>query len=138
MIEGPFQGGCLCGAVRYQVNGPALQTTYCHCEDCRKASGAPAAAWTFFKTGSVEWLVGKPKLVKFAGRERSFCGDCGSPLMFFDPSLPDIFEMNTCTLDDPTVHSPSDQCWIADRIPWAGHLHQLPEFRHTSPLPEGF
>ena len=30
-----------------------------------------------------------------------FCGDCGTPLKFFDPSPPDFFEMNTCTFDDP-------------------------------------
>lgn len=135
MIEGPFQGGCLCGAVRYQVNSPALQTSYCHCEDCRKASGAPAVAWTFFKTGSLEWLIGNPKVLHFAGRKRSFCGDCGSPLMFFDPEIPDFFEMNTCTFDDPSAHAPTDQCWVHDEIPWASKTADLPRFEFTSPPP---
>lgn len=130
------QGGCLCGAILYQVDGPALQTSYCHCEDCRKASGAPAVAWTFFKTGSLRWIKGQPKIIGFAGRERSFCGECGSPLMFFDPSLPDYFEMNTCTFMDPQAYAPTDQCWVEDRIPWASQVHQLPEYEHTSPLPE--
>lgn len=136
MIEGPFQGGCLCGAIRYQVNGPALQTSYCHCEDCRKASGAPAAAWTFFRSGTLEWLLGQPKILKHAERERSFCGDCGTPLKFYDPSLPDFFEMNTCTFDDPAPHVPTDQCWVHDEIPWASQLPSLPRFEFTSPLPE--
>jgi hypothetical protein len=135
MIEGPFQGGCLCGAIRYQVSGPALQTSYCHCEDCRKASGAPAVAWTFFKTGTLTWLRGSPKVVNFAGRERSFCGDCGTPLVFFDPSIPELFETNTCTLDNPASHAPSDHCWVADEIPWASKLVELPRYELSSPPP---
>ncbi len=135
MIEGPLQGGCLCGAIRYQVSGPTLQTSYCHCEDCRKASGAPAAAWTFFTKGSLEWLIGNPKVLHFAGRERSFCGDCGSPLMFYDPEIPDFFEMNTCTFDDPSPHAPTDQCWVHDEIPWVSKTADLPRFEFTSPPP---
>lgn len=136
MIEGPFQGGCLCGAIRYQVNGPAWQTSYCHCVDCRKASGAPAAAWTFFRSGTLEWLQGHPKILKHADRERSFCGDCGTPLKFYDPSLPDIFEMNTCTLDDPAPHVPADQCWTEDRIPWEVFTIRIPSYLREAPLPD--
>ncbi len=136
MIEGLIEGSCLCAAIRYRVAGPSLQTSYCHCLDCRKASGAPAVAWTFFKTGSVQWLSGKPKVLIHAERERSFCGNCGTPLMFFDPALPEIFEINTCTFDDPSAHPPTDQCWVADEIPWARHLANLPRFEFTSPLPD--
>ncbi|MEO8615452.1 MAG: GFA family protein [Luteolibacter sp.] len=135
MIEGPFEGGCLCNAILYRVTGPALQTSYCHCEDCRKASGAPAVAWTFFKTGTLQWRLGKPKILNFAGRERSFCRGCGTPLMFFDPELPEFFEINTCTFDDPTPHVPNDQCWVHDEIPWASQLADLPRYEFTSPLP---
>jgi hypothetical protein len=136
MIQGPFEGACLCGAIRYRVGGPALQTSYCHCLDCRKASGAPAVAWTFFKTGALQWLLERPKVIIYAERERSFCGNCGTPLMFFDPALPEFFEINTCTIDDPTLHPPTDQCWVADEIPWVRQLANLPRFEFTSPLPD--
>ena len=69
MIEGPFQSCCFCGAIRYQVHGPALQTSYCHCDNSRrKASGAPAVAWTFFRSGPLEWLRGEPKTFHHADR----------------------------------------------------------------------
>jgi hypothetical protein len=137
MIEGPFQGGCLCGAVRYQVSGPAFQTSYCHCEDCRKASGAPAVAWTFFPANSLVWTQGVPREIRHAERVRSFCGDCGSPLLFADPSLPEFTEVNTCSLDQPGAFPPGDQCWIADEIAWTHSLSSLPRFVHTSPVPSG-
>jgi len=128
-------GGCLCGAVRYEIRGRALQTTLCHCEDCRRASGAPFVAWTFFQSGGLSWKKGGPKILHHAARERSFCGDCGSPLTFFDPSIPQLFEANTNTLDDPSRYPPSDQCWTSDAIPWMEGTAGLPRFAEASPLP---
>lgn len=133
--EDVHSGGCLCGAVRYEIRGPALQTTLCHCEDCRKASGAPAVAWTFFRVGALRWTRGEPKLLQHADRERAFCGECGSPLTFFDPSIPEFFEANTNTLDLAEHHPPTDQCWTCDELAWTCQLPDLPRFHLASPLP---
>lgn len=131
----PFTGGCLCGALRYEVRGAAAETTVCHCSDCRRASGAPFVAWTFFQSGSLSWLHGIPKLLRFAERERSFCGDCGTPLIFFDPATPEWFEVNTCTFDKPEFHAPSNECWLDDHISWARLKQELPTFGNAAPLP---
>jgi hypothetical protein len=136
MSEQIHHGGCLCGAVRYEIRTRFLQTTLCHCEDCRKASGAPFVAWSFFPAGSLTWTKGTPKVLLHADRERSFCGDCGSPLTFFDPSIPSIFEANTNTLDDPARYPPVDQCWVCDEVPWSAGCHRLPRFGQAAPLPE--
>ena len=132
---GTIDGGCLCGAVRYSLTSEALQTCICHCEDCRKASGAPMMAWTFFRTGAMCWVKGEAKLVKFAERERSFCGDCGTPLMFFDPAIPEFFEVSTCSLDRVDEFPPKDECWISDEVRWAKSLGSLPRYELESPLP---
>ena len=131
-----IEGGCLCGGVRYALSKPALQTCVCHCEDCRKASGAPAVAWTFFHTGCLEWTTGLPKMIRFAERERSFCSDCGTPLMFFDPAIPHLFEVSTCSLDHPEDFPPGDQCWIADSLGWAREMGSLPAYQGYSPMPD--
>ena len=137
MSEDPIHhGGCLCGAIRYEVHGHALQTSLCHCEDCRRASGAPAVAWTFFPPNALRWIQGHPREVCFAERIRLFCGDCGSPLVFIDPSLPEFTEVNTNSLDRPESFPPGDQCWMADAMPWMDTLAKLPRFDHTSPLPD--
>jgi hypothetical protein len=131
-----IEGGCLCGEVRYSLSKPALQTSLCHCEDCRKASGAHAVAWTFFHSGALEWTKGKPKTILFAQRERSFCGECGTPLMFFDPAIPHLFEVSTCSLDEPADFPPTDQCWLVDSLPWSGGIPDLPRFVEYSPIPD--
>lgn len=131
-----IEGGCLCGAVRYVLSRPALQTCLCHCEDCRRASGAHAVAWTFFPAGALEWRVGLPRVIRFAERERSFCGDCGTPLMFYDPGIPEFFEVSTCSLDEPGKFPPKDQCWMVDALGWGEGVPQLPRYEEASPLPE--
>ena len=36
-----FQGGCLCGAVRYETRGESFSVAHCHCHSCRKHNGGP-------------------------------------------------------------------------------------------------
>ncbi len=111
-------GGCLCGATRYAINAAPRYTSYCHCEDCRRASGAPVVAWTFFPADTLAWIKGTPRTLHFAERERTFCSDCGTPLSFFDPAIPGEFEVTTCSLDHPELYPPRDHTWITDRLPW--------------------
>lgn len=128
-------GGCLCGAVRYEIATPPLGTSYCHCEDCRRASGAPAVAWTFFRSSSLRFTASPPKTLHWAERERTFCPHCGTPISFFDPSIPQIFEVTTASLDRPEDFPPGDHNWVSDRLPWFPTGDGLPEFPENSPPP---
>ena len=83
----------------------------------------------------MRWVSGKAKVVEFAGRERSFCGDCGTPLMFFDPGIPEFFEVSTCSLDRAEDYSPKDECWVSDELRWVKSLGDLPRYDVESPLP---
>src|SRR4051794_40882932 len=38
-----FEGGCLCGAVRFTATGEPKGVYWCHCQSCRRHSGAPAS-----------------------------------------------------------------------------------------------
>ena len=89
-----------------------------------------------FPSGSLTFTRGQPKTVHHAERQRTFCGDCGSPLTFFDPAIPHLFEANTNSLDHPENYPPADQCWLTDALPWAHTLGDLPRFDHTAPHPE--
>jgi hypothetical protein len=40
MLYGPFGGGCLCGAIRYEIDW-VFDVIYCHCNQCRRINGAP-------------------------------------------------------------------------------------------------
>ena len=78
-------GGCLCGAVRYEVHGPLREVVNCHCGQCRRSHGH-VAAYTSAKRGDLvltedrglQWYHSSD----FA--RRGFCGDCGASL-FWEP-----------------------------------------------------
>src|SRR5215475_4327486 len=75
-----FHGGCLCRAVRYLARGEPYNVTHCHCTDCRRSSGAAFVTWASFPSGSFRFTKGDPRTVAWAGRLRSFCWQCGTPL----------------------------------------------------------
>lgn len=127
-----LRGRCLCGGTRYVITRPVIGTSYCHCEDCRRASGAPVVAWTFFATPGIRFEGEEPRSMEWAGRERTFCGSCGTPLSFFDPDLPHQFEVTTASLDRPEEHPPDDHTWVADRLPWFETKDDLPRFEHLT------
>src|SRR5687767_12229898 len=95
-------GGCLCGAVRYEVSGPLTPVTYCHCSMCRRWHGHVGAYTAadrdcFRLTGStaLRWHASS------AEAKRGFCAECGSSVLFDDARFP---KMGICagTLDAPT------------------------------------
>ena len=95
------EGGCLCGAARYQVDLTDAETGNCHCRDCQKQSGAPFATVTTVKATQFKWLTkpaGEVSISELAIRR--FCKECGSPLQWCGVDYADIANINTTTLDD--------------------------------------
>jgi hypothetical protein len=57
-----YAGGCLCGAVRFEARGEPTGSSHCHCEMCRRASGAPVVTFIGFAKDDVTWKKGAPKI----------------------------------------------------------------------------
>ena len=75
------EGGCLCGAVRFVATGEPTGVAWCHCQSCRRHSGAPVSVFVAFRRDAYE--VTKGDITKFnpsPGRWRGFCARCGSTL----------------------------------------------------------
>jgi len=116
-------GGCLCGAVRYQLRGEPYVAGLCHCATCRKLTGAPfvvTANWhaaQFTLSGTLATY-----------ERRSFCPACGARLFFlFDGGV----EVFLGTFDDaPNGIAPLIEVWTSRREHWlppipgvVSHLH---------------
>jgi len=114
-------GGCLCGAVRYEVRGEPFFIGLCHCSDCRKATGAhamPSATWRR------DALTITGKLATYAGR--SFCPVCGSRVMHLQPERAEIM---LGSLDDPPVGlKPQHEIWTVRREAWATPIDGAEQF----------
>ncbi len=104
-------GGCICGAVRFEVRGEPTVVGVCHCLECRKATGGvamPYADWpaeAFTSTGETRAFVG-----------RSFCPTCGSRLFHLSPGKVKI--MLGAFDDAPGDLRPAQEGWIIRREHW--------------------
>lgn len=81
-------GGCLCGAVRFEVSEFSSSIFKCHCSRCRKAFGGASSAAAFASEASFEWLQGSDTVREFqldTGFKRRFCPACGSILPQYLP-----------------------------------------------------
>jgi hypothetical protein len=61
-VKNLVTGSCLCGAVRYEVEGPATEVTHCHCGMCRKQHGAAFATYAGYPTGCLRVTNGTEAL----------------------------------------------------------------------------
>lgn len=112
-VLGTFDGGCLCGAIRYRIRNPHA-TVCCHCRQCQRASGAPAIVWTRAKEPDSGLLDGVPLTYRSSDRaRRQFCGDCGSALFLLYDDEPDVVWVATGTLDEPARVPPRGHVWTS-------------------------
>jgi hypothetical protein len=125
------QGGCQCGAVRYEVSGTPQHVALCHCEACRKSAGAPMVAWAVFTEVEFNVTKGEAKAFNSSGAAmRSFCPDCGTGLFYRNADmLPGIVDIQAATLDDPSVFPAQCHIQTAERIDWMADAHTLTEFQ---------
>ena len=74
-------GSCLCGRVKFSVDGGGSNMTHCHCSMCRKSHGSLFA--TYYDATNLRITHGKEHIATYdssPGCARTFCKHCGSPL----------------------------------------------------------
>jgi len=128
-----YEGGCLCGAVRYRALAPYLRCMICHCEQCRKHSGSPCLSFVHFPADSFSWIGEEPRRYRSSAfAERGFCKKCGSTLSMHEEILADRVQIALGSLDDPAAVTPDDHVWTKSRISWFETRDELPRFPESS------
>lgn len=133
-----LKGQCHCGAVRYEMTPTTVHHTLCHCQDCRRATGAPAVSWGMVAKADLK-VDGEPKIYASSkhGR-RHFCSNCGTSLFYTNEVVfPGLIDVQTATLDDAGQIPLQGQIQLAESISWMGELDSLPKFdRYPGEEPE--
>jgi hypothetical protein len=124
-----IRGSCLCGGVRFQINGLLSQARNCHCSMCRKAQGAAFRSRASASVAEFEWVQGEG-LVTFyqssPGTHRGFCGACGSPVVSrFDGAS--YCGVPLGALDDDPGVRPELHVHVASKAPWFTITDDLPQ-----------
>jgi hypothetical protein len=119
----PRTGGCLCGAVRYEISGEALFAGHCYCADCQKVSGSGfvpfmgVAAKGFRVSGPTERFV--CPAARGGEAVRNFCARCHSLLFGGIVGVHDTHTVYAGGLDDVSWFKPQIAIFASRRAPWA-------------------
>jgi len=128
----------LCGGVGFEVEPPFIRASHCHCERCRKHSGATGLIQARVPTERFRLLAGKD-LIKVYGKGegavKAFCINCGSSLFGGDWPEGAEISIRMGVFDDDPVIRPQFHTFVSDRAPWdeiTDDLLQFPEARPRS------
>lgn len=132
------EGGCMCGAVRYECSAAPLFMGNCHCRDCQWASGSAYNPAIGVPRGAVK-ITGNVKYYESKAdsgntTRRAFCSNCGSRLFSYPPFAPDLMVIVASSLDDPSIFKPAMDIFTSSAQPWDHMDPALPKFTKMPPM----
>jgi len=118
-----FSGGCLCGAIRYEVDAATKRIANCHCDDCRKATGSAFATNIFVDEDGVVVTQGKPKSFNHTANSgntmtKQFCDNCGSQLFGFSSGGSGLKSVKVGSIDDAGFVRPGLNLFLKRAVPF--------------------
>lgn len=117
-------GSCLCGGVKYEVEGEMRPVVYCHCSQCRKTSGHFVAASSAPRDkvhikGEVRWYRSSDDA------RRGFCPICGGNLFWDGPG--ENLSFKAGTLDESSSLPVAGHIFVADKAGYVEICDGLPQ-----------
>ncbi len=121
-------GSCLCGAVRFRVDGPLRDVIACHCNQCRKQTGHFCAATnaadddlTIDGQDNITWFHASPEA------RRGFCKHCGSSL-FWKPGHSENTSILAGSLNHKSGVKLTSHIYVADKGDYYELEDDLPKY----------
>lgn len=133
-----FQGGCLCGAVRYESKAGPAMAGHCQCHDCRKSSGSGHCSHLAVPKDAVS-ITGAVTIYDRPADSgnmvsRAFCPNCGAPIYSINSAIPDLIFIRASTLDDLEVFRPQVVVYASRAASWDYVDPELPTFATMPPM----
>lgn len=128
-----FSGRCYCGQCSLRVNQRPSAVVYCHCDDCRRVSGAPVSVYVAFDDASVTFESGDFQTSSLTpGVTRTFCSACGSPIAGRYDYLPEKVFLLVGILDQADELEPQLHAHHSSRLCWFELDDELEKFPGSS------
>ena len=135
MVDLPIKGGCLCGAIRYEISEVPENMGLCYCHSCQRETGSSYLTYmfipenTFALTGELNWYTttggsGKPV-------HRGSCPKCGALVMGRPEVVPGFCSVMGGSLDDTALFQPKVALWVEDAPAWVTIDPALKQFRRN-------
>lgn len=130
-------GGCLCGAVRYEIAAEPIITRVCWCRLCQKlGAGGPTVNVCFpaDKVTVTGELADHQATAESGNRmHRRFCPSCGVHLFSEAEARPHLVFVRVGSLDDPEIAKPATTIWTSQAPSWACFDPDLPQVEKQPP-----
>jgi len=128
-------GSCLCGAVRYELDGPYAFMSHCHCSMCRKHHGSPFATFVAGPIAGFRFTAGEDRVASYASSaqsKRSFCSMCGSvtPIVAAEMGLAFAPAGN---LEGELGIRPQNHIFVGSKAPWYTITDSVPQHEKFPP-----
>lgn len=128
-----LEGGCACGAVRYQLSSPPMFVNCCHCRDCQRQTGSAFVVNAVIETDRIALVSGKPEPVPVpteSGRPHDIyrCAICHTAVWSDYGRRPALRFVRVGTLDDPAALPPDAHIFTRSRLPWIELPKSVPAF----------
>ena len=131
-------GGCLCGALKYEIRNPLQFARNCHCSMCRKVTGGAFATWAYVAVDNFKWTSGEEQLVRYQSSQqvaRTFCKVCGSTMQYVDnQTFQDAFGIALGTIDGDPGCKPLRHVMVGSKAPWFDITDHLPQSEAAPPI----
>ena len=138
------EGGCACGAVRYELSAEPLIVNACHCRDCQRITGSAFVLNMWIERRFVTPSGDAPKSFKLTAgtgnpHEVFFCGSCATYLWSKYYAAPgDTVLVRAGTLDDPAAVKPNVHIFTRSKLPWLELPQDVPRFEAMYDLKDFF
>jgi len=126
-----YKGGCLCGAVIFEISGNINNIVYCHCSLCRKAQGSAYATNGNVKLGDFKFISGENNLTAYESppsQTKFFCKTCGSPIMSRNTAKPDNIRVRLGTIESKINERPGSHIFVTSKANWDVITDDLPQY----------
>jgi hypothetical protein len=126
-----LSGSCLCGKVKYEIEGEPRWMYNCHCGKCRAATGASYATNLIVDADRFRIVAGKDSLSGFESspeKFRYFCSGCGSPIYSHGQKTKQVVSVRSGTLKQDPGLRPAYQAFAASKAAWTDLCDDLPQF----------
>jgi len=117
-----MQGGCLCGAIRFETTEEPLATRTCWCRVCQYIGAGSATVNAIFRRAAVKVSGELQEYACLADSgnhmHRQFCGRCGTHLFAHVDERPQVLVVRVGTLDNREGVRPTSTIWVDSAPSW--------------------
>jgi len=135
MTTKKYQGGCLCGNVRFEIIGNIKNIVFCHCTQCRKAQGSAFATNGNIDKNDFKFTAGEDQLTAYQEGHltKFFCQQCGSPIISKNTAYPNTVRIRLGAIETPITEKPEAHIFTTSKADWDDICDDLPQYESYEP-----